>query len=210
MPLPLKVVLLIMNCERYAFKAAIQKKTWLASIDVPYYHVLGDPTMEQDYLFSEELKVLTVKTKDDYNSLPSKVIAAYAAVTAIKEVDYIFKTDDDQNLNNLKFFKVLSNVLASKAHDYGGFIVEVPYPHISQYYRIHPELPHDLMIEKIKYCSGRFYFLSTGAVASLLKQRTNIEQEYLEDYAVGYHLPEIVKRTMLQIDTAKHFQDIVF
>ena len=158
-------ILLIMNCERYKEKALIQKKGWLRNIPsyIHFYHVIGNPGLivDNEYLFAEEDNILYVKTEDDYNSLPKKVIAAYSAVHEKFEYKYIFKTDDDQDLSNFKFFDMVcgfTQKMVPTVH-YGGYIIDVKRPYLSQYNKIHPELPAELPILPIQYCNGRFYFL---------------------------------------------------
>jgi hypothetical protein len=80
-------------------------------------------------------------------------------------------------------------------------------PYKSQYYRIHPELPKDLSIYTTKYCSGRFYFLSWEAVFNLSNKKVLIENEYLEDYAIGYYLSSYLKTNILDITVDKYFKD---
>jgi hypothetical protein len=214
---PPNVVLLIMNCVRYKDKADAQKKTWLAGMtEVPYYHVRANPEMEPPYQFDDTERVLWVKTKDDYNSLPHKVISAYQAVAEryAPTLKYVLKTDDDQTIqaripNN--FFQATIRMLERSGDDakihYAGNVVDVPQPYLSQYHRIHPELPVDLPVLQTKYCSGRFYVLSADAVADLLKKKHHIEKEFLEDYAIGLHLDESYKRTMKHLATNVFFQD---
>jgi hypothetical protein len=93
---------------------------------------------------------------------------------------------------------------------YGGYVVDVQRPYLSQYHRIHPELPSQLPIYKTKYCSGRFYFLSKEAILNLLSKREKIIREYLEDYAIGYNLDPSLKINMLSLATNKFFTDIEF
>jgi hypothetical protein len=205
-------IMLIMNCKKYAKKALFQKMTWLKQIPsyLKYYHVIGDVTLEDSYTFDDENNVLWVKVADDYNSLPKKVIAAYAAINETFNFKYMFKTDDDQILVNNKFFDVVSNLTRMKSPipHYGGYIVDVPTPYLSEYHRIHPELPKRLPIYATKYCSGRFYFLSKEAIQYLLAKRENIEREYLEDYAIGFNLNQKLKEGMLSLTTNKFFTDI--
>jgi hypothetical protein len=93
--------------------------------------------------------------------------------------------------------------------NYAGNVVRVTTPYLSKYHTIHPELPCDLKIYPTDYCSGRFYLLSSLAVEDLLQKRTQIEQEYLEDYAIGFHLREELKQNsgILHIPTSNFFQD---
>jgi hypothetical protein len=188
--------------------------TWLK--DIPsylcYYHVIGVEDLDTHYKFDNENRVLWVKVADDYNSLPKKVTAAYEVIYKTFDFKYIFKTDDDQILVNNKFFDTLVGFIdrkRPKTH-YGGYIVNVEKPHMSEYYRIHPELPKDLPIYATKYCSGRFYFLSKTAIVDLLSKKNYIEKEYLEDYAIGLFLNEIYKKDMLPLATNKMFTDIEY
>ena len=66
-----------------------------------------------------------------------------------------------------------------------------------------------MIVQSTKYCSGRFYFLSNDAVFSLTnpKKRELIEKEYLEDYAIGYHMSSFLKENMLSLTTDKYFID---
>ena len=83
--------------------------------------------------------------------------------------------------------------------------MEVPY--LSEYYKIHPELPKDMIIEATKYCSGRFYFLSWDAIFALSGKKESIEKEYMEDYAIGLNLSSFLKETIMNLTTDKYFID---
>ena len=102
-----------MNCQKYRWKADVQKNTWLTSLppDLIYFHVLGDESLTTEYKFDEEARVLWVKTPDDYVSLPKKVITAYKAVSDVYNYKYVFKTDDDQALQTCNFFEVIKKLI---------------------------------------------------------------------------------------------------
>lgn len=204
-------IMLIMNCKKYLNKAKFQKMTWLSKIPsyLKYYHVIGDEELNGDFKFDDVNQILWVKVADDYNSLPKKVIAAYNAVFETFNFKYIFKTDDDQILVNEKFFDILKGLITKNPNiNYGGYIVDVKQNYLSQYNKIHPELPEYLPILQTKYCSGRFYFLSKLAIRNLITNRLLIEKEYLEDYAVGFYLNSFLKIDMLNLQTNKFFTDI--
>ena len=166
--------MLIMNCKKYAKKAKFQKMTWLPNIPayLRYYHVIGDEALDTAFKFDDANNVLWVKVADDYNSLPKKVISAYEAVYDSFQFKYLFKTDDDQVLVKPQFFDTIKGVITSAMPPihYGGYIVDVKQPYLSQYNKIHPELPSHLPLYATKYCSGRFYFLSKSAISSLINQ----------------------------------------
>jgi len=205
-------VLLIMNCAKYAYKAHYQKNTWLKKLPetIPYFHVLGNPSLQTDFEFDHSNHILWVKTKDDYVSLPHKVISAFAAVNQTYDFKYIFKTDDDQNLVFDNFFTTLTKLLQEKtpAPHYGGNIISIR-EHISAYWTIHPELPRDLLMKSTTYSSGRFYFLSRDAIESLLQQKSDIAKEYFEDYAIGLYLEPSFKENAVVIKTDNIFKDII-
>lgn len=207
-------ILLIMNCKKYLKKALFQKRTWIPKLPgyIRYYHVIGDEGLAPNYRLDEDNRVLWVKVPDDYNSLPKKVMAAYDAILqSFPSIHYLFKTDDDQILVNDRFFDILKGILnkdVPRRIHYGGFIVDVKHKYLSQYHKIHPELPEYLPILQTKYCSGRFYFLSREAATNLLSRRQKVEKEYLEDYAVGYYLDPVFKHHMLHLETNKFFTDI--
>jgi hypothetical protein len=211
----LDCILLIMNCQKYRYKALIQQQNWLENFTLmPYFHVIGNIDLEIDHLFDYTEKILYVKVADDYNSLPKKVITAYNAIYQEYSFKYIFKTDDDQLLTNIHFLfaiqnKLINNVTEINKIHYGGDVVNVNKPYLSQYYKIHPELPKHLPVLQTKYCSGRFYFLSNVAIEYLLMKIDLIGKEYLEDYAIGFYLDNSFKTNMLNLQTNKYFIDIV-
>ena len=206
----IEFILLIFNCQKYNYKALKQKETWLNNFTLmPFFHVVGDLKLTTNYVFDHDKHILYVKVDDDYNSLPKKVIAAYEAINTEYIYKYIFKTDDDQNLVQTQFLEIIKNILIKrqpKIH-YAGQIINVDKPYLSQYHKIHPELPNNLPILRTRYCSGRFYILSDLAIQQLISKKTQIYKEYLEDYAIGYYLDPILKKNMLDIQTNKYFKD---
>jgi hypothetical protein len=213
-------ILLIFNCEKYRHKALKQKETWIKSLPsyLKYYHVLSKSINEneasdtKDHLFDNENNVLRVNAPDDYNSLPKKVFAAYKAIHETYNYKYIFKTDDDQMLNNQKFFDMVIGLInRNKMVHYGGHIVSVPRPYVSKYWMVHSELPTDVVVQASDYCSGRFYLLSSEAVTYLLTKKEEICKEYFEDYAIGYNLDAgLFKSPILRINSEQFFSDINF
>jgi hypothetical protein len=204
-------ILLIMNCEKYRDKAEKQNQDWLKNIPsfLKYFHVIGGSKEER---LDEENNILYLNVDDDYISLPKKVIAAYNAINTRYDYSYIFKTDDDQMLKKPTFFDVLKSILERKNEKgiihYGGFIIDVKQPYLSKYHLIHPELPEYLPVYQTKYCNGRFYFLSKESIEYLISfKKMMISREYLEDYAIGFHLNMRYKENMLNLNTNDYFID---
>ena len=206
-----EIIFLILNCVKYRNKALFQKDTWINKIpkNIKYYHVLGNPLLLEDYIFDNNENILWVKCLDDYNSLPKKVIRAYKAIFETFDFKYIFKSDDDQYVSNINFFNIISSILKEKENTihYGGNLLSIKVGHYSLYSRIHKELPNNIFIKPTKYCNGRFYFLSFIAVKNLIKKQNLIENEYIEDYAIGYNLDESLKNHILYLKTDTYFKD---
>jgi hypothetical protein len=209
-----KYILLILNCYKYKYKADRQIETWLKKLDsnIIYFHVIGDVDKcknNADYFFDFHNKILYTKTKDDYLSLPHKVITALEAVNHTYNYDYIFKTDDDQELVDDGFFNKMMTTLSTKNYNYGGRLLNVN-DHYSTYYAVHSELPKKLLLRRTSYCSGRFYFLSKAAVIDLLDKKEHIKEHVIEDHAIGYYMDDHLKKNALHFLSDHFFRDIPF
>lgn len=210
-------ILLITNCKKYKDKSNIQKLTWLRKLPsfIKFYHIIGNPALESEYIFDDSTNVLFVKTPDDYVSLPNKMISAYNAVFQTYDFKYIFKTDDDQMIKDPNwFFQKLINTITvasdnTNIRHYGGNVVNITDDTISGYNKLHQELPPNIPVLKTKYCSGRFYFLSRAAIIDLLAKTEKIRSEIFEDYAIGYHLCEEYKKTILHLPVNDIFKDMI-
>ena len=205
-------ILLIMNCKKYRFKAEKQKTLWIPflPVNILYFHVIGDLHLQTPYFVDDQHNILYIKTEDDYNHLPKKVIRAYAAIQELFEYKYIFKTDDDQQLQTTQFFPTIMTLLlySEPKIDYAGFMIDLKEDQVSKYYTFHPELPKNIVLKKGTYCNGRFYVLSYKAVSALLESAPAIEQEYFEDYAIGHYLPDKIKQNFLPLQTNVYFKDL--
>jgi len=193
-------ILLILNCKKYINKASFQKSTWLKDIpsSIKYYHVIGNPELDKP-IYDDNNNILYVNSKDDYCSLPDKVIKAIKAIDEKFSYKYIFKTDDDQNLTYPLFFYELLHLVENSKPHYGGKIVHLLNDSYSSYFTVHPELPRNILLKKTYYCNGRFYILSKHAVMNLIEKKDAIKAEYFEDYAIGYHLDNTIKTNFLDI-----------
>jgi Galactosyltransferase len=205
----MEYILLIMNCEKYKIKAELQKGSWLKKLPpyITYFHVLAKDC--DDYEIDYVNHILYVNTKDDYNSLPHKVIHAYKTILRIcPNLKYIFKTDDDQMLTNPRFFDMVKQYIERSNYtlDYGGHKLSIQ-PYISKYHLVHPELPSNLLMKETTYCTGRFYFLSRRVLLDLVEEYDNIKKEYFEDYAIGLYMPKYYKDNILHLKTDSFFID---
>lgn len=204
----MQYLLVILNCARYAHKANKQRATWLKSVHIPWVHVIGQPDLETPYRWDFNTQTLVVKAGDDYLSLPAKTIRAYrAAIETFPDLQYVFKTDDDQHMTDSMFFPKLLSVLQRTSPNYGGNPIHIRTLQSSSYHQFHPELPKNMLVRPGIYCNGRFYLLSRKAIHILLSNEQRIEHEMLEDYAIGQWLPNQIKFPILRLDTNAAFID---
>lgn len=206
------IIMLIMNCKKYRHKAEVQKETWLANLpkEIIYFHVIGESEIEEEYILSEDNNLLIIKTEDTYQSLPKKVIKSFEIINKLYDYTYIFKSDDDQMyVESYNFFDLLISHLNNSSLHYGGKVIDIKIPTLCKYFLYHPELPRDIILRPTQYCNGRFYFLSKECIIELLKEKENIEKEYIEDYAIGQYIPNKYKMIICYIDNDKYFKDMV-
>ena len=198
-------IFLILNCRKYRKKAEKQKKGWLSKLsnDFLYFHIIGDQYLKTDYIMDIPNHILYVKCKDDYISLPKKVLCAIKAFNETITYKYIFKTDDDITLLDMSFLDKLKNILEKYKYDYGGRVVNVC-DHYTDYWKVRSVLPKNLFLNKATYCCGRFYFLSKRACEDLISKK-EIEKYIIEDHAIGYLLDKKIRNNIYDVDTYPMF-----
>lgn len=197
-------ILLILNCEKYKHKSKVQKKLWVDNLKgIKYFYIRGDETICTDFKFDKD--TLYVKCKDNYTSLPTKIITALDAVKKTFEYKYVFKTDDDQMLVNKNFFSDLIKDLEEEKYDYGGFVVDIK-KHYTNYK--YDNVDKKVLLNDCSYVNGRFYFLSPRCVDYLLTKK-NLFYDYIyEDYAIGYELRNFDKKVKRYDTQFDNFLDV--
>jgi hypothetical protein len=193
-------VLIILNCKKYDHKRQRQITTWLQHFPLPYYHVLGDPAIETEYIRNDKEHLLTVKVPDDYMSLPKKTFMAVKAIyDSMPDVKYILKTDDDMNCHLEKLDPILKAIQESKA-DYGGHIVNCGGDYQSTYHYIQEGVEKTPAVcRKAVYCNGRFYFLSRKSMEAMLSNKDIFWNSAYEDNTVGYVLSNAGGITFMRV-----------
>lgn len=197
---------MILNCQKYFHKRNIQRSTWLQNFTImPFFHIVGDPTLQTDFLFDNENHVITVNTPDDYISLPKKT---YMAIKAIREhypdIQYILKTDDDVTCHLPELLKNLEQI---PQYDYGGFVRKIHMNMWSQHHYHSSNDREEKLVLACEYCSGPFYFLSQRAMDCILTRKEDFWTYVYEDNVVGYVLEkELPGRKLLSLPDNLIFQ----
>ena len=205
-----KVILLILNCKKYSYKRKKQIESWIPCIKdkIRYFHVIGEEDLEEDYKFDRTEKILYVKCKDDYLSLPTKTILSIMAINeTYDDFEYIFKSDDDQNVSQSFWSNFIFDKINKKVH-YGGKKVHLKKNQkvCPGWRREHPEVPQDHILEKTIYCGGRFYILSKEASKNILEKKEKFKEKIVEDHSVGLYLDEKYKKNGLYFNIDKFFR----
>lgn len=177
-------VLMILNCIRYAHRREAQKE-WLKDIIIPYYHIIGNPTLETEYSVDQENKIIYVKCEDTYEALFKKTyLGVKTLLNLYPDIQYIYKTDDDTKCNVENFYR-LPNII--QGYDYAGQIIKTDthystyhYPYVDDKYK------YPLLVENPEFCAGFFYVLSRKAINILLENKYIFNYEIaFEDYEIG-------------------------
>ena len=199
-------ILLILNCKKYRYKADLQKKLWVNNLPyfIKHFYIVGDENLNDEYLFVED--TLFVKCKDDYISLPIKIMCAIKAINKVYDYKYIFKTDDDQMLVNKSLFTDLCQELDTEKYDYGGFIVDVK-DHYTEYKS--NQINKKIKLNACKYANGRFYLLSKKSCEYLMSVAYKFYDYIYEDYSIGYELSFVKDLRIKTLETQfDDFMDI--
>ena len=197
-------ILLILNCQAYRHKATLQKKLWVDNLPcfIKHFYIIGDETLIDDYMFWDD--ILYVKCKDDYLSLPIKIMSAIKAVSKVYNYKYLFKTDDDQMLVNKNFFTQLCDEINQEKYDYGGFIVDIK-DHYTEYKS--NQIQKKIKLNACQYANGRFYLLSKKSCDHLLTVSHKFYDYIYEDYSIGYELSNIKDLKIKKLDS--QFDDLM-
>jgi hypothetical protein len=178
-----------------------QRNTWLKTLpsNIIYFHIIGDSVRcgSSNYQIDLHNHMIYTNTKDDYLSLPHKIVNAMQAIHDSIEYDYIYKSDDNVMPVYPSFFSWLEEHRLS--YDYGGRAIDLE-DHYSNYWTVHNELPRELFLQKTLYCIGRFYFLSHKAVSDLMTKKEIISSRIIEDHAIGLYLSDDLKHNCLRMD----------
>jgi len=193
----MKIILLITVCKQY--KSRIQNQIENLKNISKVTGVEWQPV----FLFAKDDKtldiniphdILTVDVEERYNVLYKKMFAAYKAIDAKYEYDFICKIDDDTKLNIENF-----NVEWIRGKDYvGGFHPGSARLNVTfdfDFYDIHKTvslIPDFFNTVPFKFATGDLYFLSKKAVSCIISAEEIIEKcsglRSYEDRLFGYIL----------------------
>lgn len=200
--------LILLNCKKYNYKRQNQINTWLKSFNImPWFHIIGDTTLESEYIFNDDKNILIVNVPDDYISLPKKT---YMAIKAIRErypdIQYIFKTDDDTQCDENELNKYLQII---PDYDYGGYNINILQNSLSEHHCMYTDIKEPKLVLACTYCSGPFYFLSRKSIDYIISRKNDFWTYVYEDNVVGYVLKSIPSLKILSMPNEIIFKQYI-
>jgi hypothetical protein len=175
----------ILSCKKYKNRRTSQD---LSKSIFKYMYFVGDPTINKPKVRGN---VVTLPCEDNYENLPTKTKKMFEWILDNKKnIEYIFKTDDDIVFD----FNSLSedySVLYSQKNDYCGNMV-MSYQHDSSYHfnKCETEINNKtILVEVTRYCTGGGYFISLNS-AKIILDKMDTSSHIYEDYLVGKTLCE--------------------
>jgi len=170
-------MLLIISCNQNKDQLEIIYDSWLKYSKIPYVIVIGNPDQIDNYIFDESSRKLYIKSKDDYDSLPFKVYYGISIIKKLWNPSFIIKIDDDIFLNPIKLY---SWIYDEPHCDYEG---------VKASFEIDIESSNTTVLtsQKILYCGGPMYFISSNAI-NIITQHMKPGLFKDEDVNIGYTL----------------------
>ena len=124
--------------------------------------IIGDMSIKENYI--DDIKnIIYVKEKDDYLNVGSKLIEALEMLNKNYTFEYIFKTDDDQNITYDNSIIDIINIVKNKNYFYGGKLRSVPTHLPTNHFIDRPELTKKIL-ERATYANGRFTLFSNNSI----------------------------------------------
>lgn len=184
----IRPIVLVMGCQKYhsCLESAMKR------FSNPLLRVIGfqgDPTLSEPFL-DETTQILTVPVNDNYESLPSKVHAAFQwAYKTFPNSPGIWKTDDDIFYSSLE--ELISQIYLLQKENYWGLVVDQCRDGVIQEWRIKARFENKELRpchQRAIYCYGHGYWISRNALPFLLSAKTTYDESFLEDVCTGYIL----------------------
>ena len=153
-----------------------------------YYYFVGDPSIDREYIVDEDLKTVTLKVQDNYESLPKKTrgILKFYLENFAKNTLGILKTDDDIDIDPDLIYSML---IKNSNLDYYGIEVNVQNYYESTYHWEKCESVYwnttRAIVPQSKYCAGGGYYIGKKLVKRMDEKFDIYESLIFEDVATG-------------------------
>ncbi len=162
--------------------------------NIIFYYFIGDPDQKEEWIIDSEKKVIRIKCADNYESLPMKTYRSleYAFKNHFDEIEGVFKTDDDIDLDLDLLYK---NLCKNSELEYFGNPVIVRNEYMSSWHFGKCEdanintTPQQVPISH--YCSGGGYYINKKNLHRILEMQDVFTSNIFEDVCTGIALNSI-------------------
>lgn len=183
-------MLMILTCKKNIIRHQYLKEAWLNQCKIPYVFLIGDMSIEDDYLFSDSERHLTIKCSDSYDYLSAKVKLGITTIMKLFKPEYIIKCDDDVYVNVERLYTYIS-VCLDTGVKYHGKPKTSPKGFgscwgVNKFKTSKNKVPF-IFENDITYSIGPLYYLSAVA-CEIIIQHMDPEFCKFEDVNVGYTL----------------------
>ncbi len=179
------MMIMLVSCHKYLHKVIRSRRIWLDSCGIPFVILVGNPLLEEEYVYNSGNKILTLRCKDDYEHLPSKVFLGVKALHALFRPSGILKIDDDVlvRVKKLQTFAELPN-----KPSYVGTVSSMT-GYMSAYHKGKcmnetVDKQRFYVPQNVKYCLGAMYYIDSVAIQCLINNMNPTAHIY-EDVLVG-------------------------
>ena len=184
-----KLGIIILSCKKYLHKAIKKIQDFKKSnINAICKIFIGDDNFENDHQIND---IVYLKISDNYESLIMKVHRAINWFIKNYDIDYIFKTDDDININFIKLYDIFKNEISNKILYCGNTVMFTPFKDTWHFNKCQDSKFNKKVINVNQYgvyCSGGGYFVHKNILLKCLDNFLNIrlkEGILAEDLAMG-------------------------
>ncbi|MGK7919729.1 MAG: tetratricopeptide repeat protein [Trichodesmium sp.] len=172
-----KIVIMIISCKKNIDKIQTLREKLYQKINLPYCFIIGEPELTTEW--KNEGDILYVKSPDNYESLPLKVVQALKYFHCCCNFQGVLKLDDDTWIKDIpRFLELIDWLSTESTHNYIGNTIGYSIGRSWHFSKCESKsidkTPYDLPFVA-RWCDGGSgYFLS--------RKSLNILSEYMMKY----------------------------
>lgn len=186
------IAIMIITCQKNLQRSSFLQNNLYKHLNVPYFFVVGDETLETDFVFNDAL--LTVKVPDGYNFLPQKICAGLEFAASFPGLKGILKLDDDvwiRKEDRQIFSEFFKQLCRSYEFDYFGTVLgKTVFDSCWHWGREQKSILEEKPYSEptpVQYCGGgQGYFLSRRSIDTICRHLWKYSHSDLGDSSPGY------------------------
>lgn len=182
MILYMRVFVIVMSCKKY--DGNILENLWLKKSGYEYAVMTANPVQEDDYVWNEQTRRLSVKARDDYDGLPFKMCQGFKFINSVIKPDILIKSDDNVIVNTDLLDTIICRMVKNGSNYLGKLVDVSTRPYIAfgcERFELNNRGP---VLMNHDYCGGPLYILDAKSISILSCHMDPSDNRY-EDANVG-------------------------